>query len=362
MEPELSHSAALFLLLSSSFPRLSSSHPTLTLFSRFPCSASCALCDRTVLPSSGPPHSDSKQHRRRAFPPSLLPHFPLILFCSHNRLRTPSSTPPVTPSSSNCLSFLFLFSSRRVFLPFLPNSSSSASSTRPSPTSLAKPISSKSTPTSLSLRRFPTRSLLRFSKVRSLSSPASHPFLRLTPLPLDTANRKELVTDFLRKAKQLEFLIEALPSLASGEGDAASGTKEDEREFEELEREMKVVNEEYEEALGEAGAFSSSLSSPFLPSPSCSFPAPKLPQQVRLTLNCLQSLSTDSSKPAYEAFSRQGATPSPPSPNPPSPPSIPPSHLYARPLQYLCTHRHLFFHRRSYHRCTHTPFSVFSSK
>jgi len=81
-----------------------------------------------------------------------------------------------------------------------------------------------------------------------------------SPLVPPTANRKELVTDFLRKAKQLEFLIEALPSLAAGgEGDAASGTKEDEEEFEQLEREMKKVNEEYEVALGEAGALSFSF-------------------------------------------------------------------------------------------------------
>lgn len=87
-----------------------------------------------------------------------------------------------------------------------------------------------------------------------------------------TANRKELVTDFLRKAKQLEFLIEALPSLASGgeggEEMAANGMKEDEEESEELEREMSEVNREYEEALGEAGAcffFSPFSSLPSLP-------------------------------------------------------------------------------------------------
>ncbi|GAA5854764.1 hypothetical protein JCM8547_004063 [Rhodosporidiobolus lusitaniae] len=67
------------------------------------------------------------------------------------------------------------------------------------------------------------------------------------------ANRKELVADFVRKAKQLEFLIESLPSQgASSEDDAAAGTRENEEEFRKLEEEMKKVNEEYEEALGDA--------------------------------------------------------------------------------------------------------------
>ncbi|GAA6003551.1 hypothetical protein JCM10207_000385 [Rhodosporidiobolus poonsookiae] len=81
------------------------------------------------------------------------------------------------------------------------------------------------------------------------------------------ANRKELVSDFLRKAKQLEFLIDALPaSSSSSSSDPASssgagagtgepstaGTADDEREFAELEEEMQRVNGEYEEALAEA--------------------------------------------------------------------------------------------------------------
>lgn len=57
------------------------------------------------------------------------------------------------------------------------------------------------------------------------------------------ANGKELVADFLRKAKQLEHLISVLPSPPD----------EAETDLEELEREMASVNEEYLEALGVAG-------------------------------------------------------------------------------------------------------------
>jgi hypothetical protein len=64
-----------------------------------------------------------------------------------------------------------------------------------------------------------------------------------------TANQRELVSDFLRKAKQLEYLITSLPSSTS------SAEQEDEAEFEDLEKEMKEVNGEYEEALKVAGEF-----------------------------------------------------------------------------------------------------------
>ncbi|GAA5974882.1 hypothetical protein JCM11641_008410 [Rhodosporidiobolus odoratus] len=72
-------------------------------------------------------------------------------------------------------------------------------------------------------------------------------------------NQKELVDDFLRKAKQLEFLIEALPddstqaaaTLKDG-GVVAQSEETDDAEFEELEKEMKRVNDEYEGVLGEA--------------------------------------------------------------------------------------------------------------
>ncbi|GAA5841810.1 hypothetical protein JCM11251_004070 [Rhodosporidiobolus azoricus] len=70
------------------------------------------------------------------------------------------------------------------------------------------------------------------------------------------ANKKELVTDFLLKAKQLEFLIDALPSPPPSAGqeavETAGGGKEDEEEFKKLEEEMRKVNDEYFEALGEA--------------------------------------------------------------------------------------------------------------
>ncbi|ORY80735.1 hypothetical protein BCR35DRAFT_352494 [Leucosporidium creatinivorum] len=57
------------------------------------------------------------------------------------------------------------------------------------------------------------------------------------------ANQRELVSDFLRKAKQLEYLITSLPT------SSATTEQEDEAEFEELEKEMQSVNREYEEAL-----------------------------------------------------------------------------------------------------------------
>lgn len=69
------------------------------------------------------------------------------------------------------------------------------------------------------------------------------------PIQNHVANQRELVSDFLRKAKQLEYLITSLPSSTSPEG------QDDEAEFEELEREMQNVNKEYEEALQVAGEF-----------------------------------------------------------------------------------------------------------
>lgn len=64
-----------------------------------------------------------------------------------------------------------------------------------------------------------------------------------------TANQRELVSDFLRKAKQLEYLINSLPS-------SSTTDQEDETEFNELEKEMREVNGEYEEALRVAGELS----------------------------------------------------------------------------------------------------------
>ncbi|GAA6033289.1 hypothetical protein JCM8097_006671 [Rhodosporidiobolus ruineniae] len=75
-------------------------------------------------------------------------------------------------------------------------------------------------------------------------------------------NRKELVTDFLRKAKQLDFLIDALPGASGSTGEGApvgeggnpdeEQERRDEHELKELEDEMRRVNEDYLEALGEA--------------------------------------------------------------------------------------------------------------
>lgn len=77
------------------------------------------------------------------------------------------------------------------------------------------------------------------------------------------ANQRELVGDFLKKAKQLEYLISVLPcpSKVSGNGTSmGEGVGGEDEEFEELEREMGVVNEEYLEALKEASTFNVSFS------------------------------------------------------------------------------------------------------
>ncbi|GAA6008234.1 Srb7p [Rhodotorula paludigena] len=92
----------------------------------------------------------------------------------------------------------------------------------------------------------------------------------IDPPDVFEANQKELVTDFLRKAKQLEYLIDALPSSApppppsatTSAGPSAAGMAEeehDEAEFLALENEMQAVNDEYLEALGQAEALHSQL-------------------------------------------------------------------------------------------------------
>ncbi|KAM0754713.1 hypothetical protein T439DRAFT_377147 [Meredithblackwellia eburnea MCA 4105] len=53
-------------------------------------------------------------------------------------------------------------------------------------------------------------------------------------------NQKELVGDFLRKAKQLEYLIASLPTPQEDDTEA---------DLEELQKESEEVNREYEEAL-----------------------------------------------------------------------------------------------------------------
>ncbi|BGP68039.1 hypothetical protein NBRC10513v2_001366 [Rhodotorula toruloides] len=72
------------------------------------------------------------------------------------------------------------------------------------------------------------------------------------------ANRKELVHDFLLKAKQLELLISSLPSTPPGPT-SPEGEGNDAEEFEELEREVRSVNGEYLEALGEAESLHAQL-------------------------------------------------------------------------------------------------------
>ncbi|GEM09014.1 mediator complex, subunit Med21 protein [Rhodotorula toruloides] len=72
------------------------------------------------------------------------------------------------------------------------------------------------------------------------------------------ANRKELVHDFLLKAKQLEFLISSLPSTPPGPASSPEG-EEDSPEFEALEGEMRRVNGEYLDALGEAESLHAQL-------------------------------------------------------------------------------------------------------
>jgi mediator of RNA polymerase II transcription subunit 21 len=64
--------------------------------------------------------------------------------------------------------------------------------------------------------------------------------------PLLPANKAELVTDFMRKAKQIEYLISVLPSPT--EDEAAD------KEFTELEAELQDVNREYKEAIATAGS------------------------------------------------------------------------------------------------------------
>jgi len=58
------------------------------------------------------------------------------------------------------------------------------------------------------------------------------------------ANRRELVTDLMRKAKQLEYLVSALPNPPS--------TNDFANVFAELEAESEIVNREYASALDEA--------------------------------------------------------------------------------------------------------------
>ncbi|GAA5944221.1 Srb7p [Sporobolomyces koalae] len=68
------------------------------------------------------------------------------------------------------------------------------------------------------------------------------------------ANRKELVTDLLRKAKQLEFLIDSLPS-PPPEEDVRTG-----QDLAHLESELQAANQDYLETLTEADRLHARLS------------------------------------------------------------------------------------------------------
>jgi mediator of RNA polymerase II transcription subunit 21 len=69
---------------------------------------------------------------------------------------------------------------------------------------------------------------------------------------LRVENKKELVVDLVRKAKQIEFLINSLPVVEPEETQAAR--------FVQLEEEMQVANAEYKAALERARMPSSSPS------------------------------------------------------------------------------------------------------
>lgn len=57
-------------------------------------------------------------------------------------------------------------------------------------------------------------------------------------------NKRELVADLVRKAKQIELIIESLPAPEPEQAQAAR--------FEQLEQEMQKVNEEYQAAVERA--------------------------------------------------------------------------------------------------------------
>lgn len=69
--------------------------------------------------------------------------------------------------------------------------------------------------------------------------------------PRNPENRKELVSDFLHKAKQLEYLIAQLPSSPAPASSARDDA--DTADFAQLETELQSVNDEYLAALDQAG-------------------------------------------------------------------------------------------------------------
>ncbi|GAA6022126.1 hypothetical protein JCM11491_002118 [Sporobolomyces phaffii] len=83
--------------------------------------------------------------------------------------------------------------------------------------------------------------------------PATQSIPHADPDDVFEANRKELVSDFLRKAKQLEYLIDSLPSPPSEE---ELGT---ERDLVQLEAEVQAANKEYLDALSDAESLHTQL-------------------------------------------------------------------------------------------------------
>ncbi|KAI5475951.1 hypothetical protein MNV49_000558 [Pseudohyphozyma bogoriensis] len=71
------------------------------------------------------------------------------------------------------------------------------------------------------------------------------------------ANAKEMVGDFTRKAKQLEYLISVLPAAPPP---TSNPTADEDEDLEALQKEMMEVNDDYLVALAEAEELQSQLS------------------------------------------------------------------------------------------------------
>ncbi|GAA5887886.1 hypothetical protein JCM16303_007371 [Sporobolomyces ruberrimus] len=99
--------------------------------------------------------------------------------------------------------------------------------------------------------------LSRQSNFKQLNEnyPVTQSIPNADPEDVFEANRKELVTDLLRKAKQLEYLIDSLPSPTSAQGDPTT-----DRDLANLETETQAVNQEYLAALSEAESLHTQLS------------------------------------------------------------------------------------------------------
>ncbi|GAA5835441.1 hypothetical protein JCM5353_000143 [Sporobolomyces roseus] len=100
--------------------------------------------------------------------------------------------------------------------------------------------------------------LSRKSNFRPLNEnyPVTQSIPNADPPDVFEANRKELVGDFLRKAKQLEYLIDSLPSPPSP---STTNTEDKDQDLVELEQEMQAANKDYLEALEEAEVLHSQL-------------------------------------------------------------------------------------------------------